>query len=81
MFLKLYCKGIMKMDHEKLIAILQDDYFTCVYLPPFLYAVEFTLLPKPVPLLLSENFYPTFTMKALKILFIKYTTTVLWRLV
>lgn len=49
----------MKMDHEKIIAILQDAYFTCIYLPSLLYAVEFMLLPKPVPLLLSENFYPT----------------------
>lgn len=79
MFLELCCKGVMKMDHEKLTAVLQDDYFTCIYLPSFLYALEFMLLPKPIPLLLSENFYPTFTMNALKILFIKYT--LLWRLV
>lgn len=62
----------MKTDNEKLIAILQDDCFTCNYLPSLLYAVEFMLLPKPVPLHLSENFYPMFSMKALQILIIKY---------
>lgn len=63
MFLELYCKGGMKMDCEKLIATLHEYY----YFTHVLISLPFTFLHKPAPLLLSENFYHTFTMKALRI--------------
>lgn len=50
------------MDCEKFIATLHEYYFTHV-----LISLPFTFLHKPAPSLLSENFYHTFTMKALQI--------------